>query len=222
MTPSVLSTSSTRARSVDPGGDTLDLLRMCALRMRAIRSPSGSFRAIARSASPARFDQAGDDAPGAELPQSDAAHPELAIEAARPPGDLAAVANARARGIARQLRQLERGREPLLGRQRLVARDRLEPRSPAGEFLRQLAPPVVRFDRTLLRHLALLAFSVCGKLPHCRNGKLNTASSARASSSVSAVGLPAPAPAPLSRLLLGSHPGEDVSSLVATVVLPAP
>src|SRR5216684_537237 len=155
-----IDTSSTRARSVDPGVDTLDLLRICALRMRAIRSPSGSFRAIVRSSSPARFDETGDDAPGAELSQGDAAHPELAIEAARAPGDLAAVANARARGVARQLRQLERRREPLLGRQRLVARDRLEPGSPAGEFLRQLAPPVVLFDRALLRHLGLLAFRV--------------------------------------------------------------
>src|ERR1700680_3620143 len=160
MYPSLLSTSRTRARSVDPGVDTLDLLRICALRMRAIRSPSGSFRAIVRSSSPARFDKAGDDALGAELPQGDAAHPELAIEAARPPGDLAAVADARARGIARQLRQLERGGEPLLGRQRLVARDRLEPGPPAGEFLRQPAPPVVLFARTLLRPLALLAFRV--------------------------------------------------------------
>src|ERR1700726_3991410 len=108
--------------------------------MRAIRSPSGSFRAIVLSSSPARLDQPGDDAFGAELPQGDAAHPELAIEAAWPPGDLAAVANPRARGIARQLRQLERRREPFLGGQRLVARDRLEAGSPAGEFLRKLAP----------------------------------------------------------------------------------
>src|ERR1051326_3751183 len=160
MYPSFSSTSSTRARSADPGLDTLDLLRICALRMRAIRSPSGSLRAIVRPSSPARLDEARDDALGAELPQRDAAHLELAVEPARPPGDLAAVAHARGRGIARQLRQLQRRREPLLGRQRLVARDRLEPGSPAGELLRQPAPPVVLLDRALLRHLDLLAFRV--------------------------------------------------------------
>src|ERR1051326_1488777 len=85
MYPSFSSTSSTRARSADPGLDTLDLLRICALRMRAIRSPSGSLRAIVRPSSPARLDEARDDALGAELPQRDAAHLELAVEPARPP-----------------------------------------------------------------------------------------------------------------------------------------
>src|SRR5947209_4996432 len=128
--------------------------------MRAIRSPSGSCRAIVRSSSPPRLDEAGDDALGPELAQRDAAHPELAVKPPRPSGDLAAVANARARGIARQLRELERGREPLLGRQRLVARDRFEPGSPARELLRELATPLVLLDRTRLRHLDLLVFRV--------------------------------------------------------------
>src|SRR5262249_10798577 len=128
--------------------------------MRAIRSPSGSFRAIVRPSSPARLDETRDDALRAELPQCDAAHPELAIEPARPPGDLAAVADARARGIARQLRELERRREPLLGRPRLISGDRSEPGPPAREFFRQLAPSVVLLDRACLRHLGLLAFRV--------------------------------------------------------------
>src|SRR5271154_3366850 len=44
---------------------------------------------VHREASPARLDQAGDQAPGAEIPHRDAAHPELAVIPARAPGHLA-------------------------------------------------------------------------------------------------------------------------------------
>src|ERR1043166_8736702 len=110
--------------------------------------------------SPARLEEAWDEALRAEIAQCDAAHPELAVKGARPSGHLAAVANARLRGIARHLRELERGGKALLHGERLVVCDLLKPRAPAGILLGELAPPVVLLDRTLLRHLGLLGVRV--------------------------------------------------------------
>src|SRR5215467_2766091 len=186
MKPSVLSTSSTRSRCLEPGIETLDLLRICALRIRAIMSPIGSFTAIAPS-SPARLHKARDEAFGAKLAQRDAAQAMLAVIRARTPAELAAVADARLRGIARYFGKLQGGSKTLFHRQLLVVRDRLELRAPIGKFLCHLSPPVVLLDRTLLRH----SFAPCGSAyeawPHCRNGKLNAVSSARASSSLRAL-----------------------------------
>src|SRR5215470_5895522 len=128
--------------------------------MRAIMSPSGSI--IGATSLPARLDQARDQPAGTEIAQRDARHLELAIEAARPAGELAAIADAARRRVARQLRELERRREPLLHRLALVARDRFQPGAPARILLAQLAPPVVLLDRALLRHQCLLAFRVRG------------------------------------------------------------
>src|SRR5689334_12642505 len=114
--------------------------------MRERRSPSGSFMDIVRASSPARLQQSGDQPLGAELPQRDARQFMLAVVAARPASELAAIANARSRGVARQLGELQRGGEALLHRLGLVARDRFEPRAPAGIFLRHAAAPVVLFD----------------------------------------------------------------------------
>src|SRR3984885_15205153 len=157
--------------------------------MRVNRSPSGSFIAmIATLLLPARLHETGNQAFGAEIPQRDARQFVLAVIAARPAGYLAAVADAGGRGIARHFGKFQRGGETLLDRLRLVARDRPEPRAPAREFLRHPAAPVVLLDRTLLRHLVLLAVPRLRLVePHCRNGKLNAVSSARASSSLRAV-----------------------------------
>src|SRR5215467_8074233 len=182
MKPSLLSTSSTRSRCLEPGIETFDLLRICALRMRAIMSPIGSFTAIA-SSSPARLHEARNKAPGAKLAQRDAAQAMLAVKPTWTATELAAVTNARLRGIAWQFCKLQGSGKTLLHRQLLVVRDRLKLRASIGKFLRHLAPPVVLFNRTLLRH----TFAPCGSAykawPHCRNGKLNAVSSARASSS---------------------------------------
>src|SRR5215831_19099608 len=124
--------------------------------MRAIISPSGSF--ICSTSLPARLDQARDQPLGAEVPQRDARKLVLAVVAARPPGQLAAVAHTRRRRVARKLGELERRGKPLLHRLVLVARNRLEPRTPARIFLAQLAPPIILFDRTFLRHQCLLSF----------------------------------------------------------------
>src|SRR5215831_9356977 len=157
MKPSVLSTSSTRSRCLEPGIETLDLLRICALRIRAIMSPIGSFTAIAPS-SPARLHKARDEAFGAKLAQRDAAQAMLAVIRARTPAELAAVADARLRRIARYFGKLQGRSKTLFHRQLLVVRDRLELRAPVGKFLCHPTPPVVLLDRTLLRH----TFAPCG------------------------------------------------------------
>src|SRR4051812_42202882 len=99
--------------------------------MRAIMSPIGSF--TMGPSSPARLHKAGNEAFGAKLAQRDAAEPMLAVIGARPPGHLAAIADAGCGGIARQLGELQGRREALLHRQFLVLHDCLELLTPAGE-----------------------------------------------------------------------------------------
>src|SRR5262245_16145320 len=151
MNPSVLSTSSTRSRCFEPGIETFDLFRICALRMRAIISPIGSLTAIAPSL-PARLHKARNQALRSELAQCDTAQAMLAVVGARAAAQLAAVADARLRRVARQLGQLQRRRKTLFHRQLLVVRDRFQLRAPVGVLLCHPAPSVVLLDRTLLRH----------------------------------------------------------------------
>src|SRR5689334_19415589 len=113
--------------------------------MRDNRSPSGSFNDM-RSSSPARLHEAGDQTLRAELAQRNAAHLELAVIGARPSGDLAAIAHAVLRGVARQLGKLQRRGETLLHGDALVARDLAQPRAPAGILLGHLRPPLVLLD----------------------------------------------------------------------------
>src|ERR1700761_1885661 len=122
MKPSFLRTSSTLTRSREPGVETLGFLRICALLMRAIRSPMGSFNCM-RPSSPARLHEAGNEALGAKLAQRNAAELVLAIDGARTAGQFAAVAIAVLRRIARQLRKLQRCREALFHRLGLVHGD---------------------------------------------------------------------------------------------------
>jgi len=72
--------------------------------MRVSMSPSGSFISISIS-SPARLHHAGNFSVIAHGAKRDAAHPELAIDPTRPPRNLAAVAHAVRRRVARQLRE---------------------------------------------------------------------------------------------------------------------
>src|SRR5262249_23899049 len=124
--------------------------------MRAIISPSGSFKAIARPSLPARLQEAPDHALRPQLAPRDAAHLELAVVGLRAAGDDAAVVNARRRRIARQLGELQRRREALFHRLGLVVRNRLELGAPLQVLLGQLFSSLVLFDRTLLRHQSLL------------------------------------------------------------------
>src|SRR5215467_11306618 len=164
MKPSLLSTSSTRSRCLEPGIETFDLLRICALRMRAIMSPIGSFTAIATS-SPARLHEARDEPLGAEVAQRDAAEFMLAVIGARTARQFAAVADTRCRRIARQFSELEGGGKPLLHGQLLVAGDRLERNAAVGVTLRHLAPPVILLDHTLLGHAFSSLFPRLRKRP---------------------------------------------------------
>src|ERR1700690_4489501 len=131
--------------------ETFDLARICALRMRAIMSPIGSLTPLAIPLH-ARLHEAGNQGLGDEVAQRDAAETMLAVIGARPAGQLAAIANAGGRGVAREFGELEGGGETLLHRQRLVAGDLLELAATIGELLRHLAPPVVLLDHTLLSH----------------------------------------------------------------------
>src|SRR5438270_12743882 len=97
MYPSVFRTSSTRARSFEPGVETLDLLRSCALRIRVIISPSGSLSDIARFSSPARLDETGYQPLGSQIAKRDSAQFELAVVAARTARHLTAIAKPGAR-----------------------------------------------------------------------------------------------------------------------------
>src|SRR5215212_9172745 len=115
MKPSFLRTSSTLTRSREPGVETLGFLRICALLMGAIRSPIGSFTCM-RSSSPARLHEAGNEPLGAGIAKRDARQLVLAIDGARPAGDLAAVAVAVRRRIARQLGHLHGRGEALFHR----------------------------------------------------------------------------------------------------------
>src|SRR5262249_56178302 len=122
--------------------------------MGAIIAASGSL--ICSTSVPVRLDQARDQPLAAEVPQRDARKLVLAVVAARPPGQLAAVAHTRRRRVARKLGELERRGKPLLHRLVLVARNRLEPRTPARIFLAHLAPPLLLFHPTFLRPQYLL------------------------------------------------------------------
>src|SRR5262249_42553737 len=76
---------------------------------------------------PARLHEAGNQALGAEFTERDARHLVLAIDRARTPRHLTAVAIALRRRVARQLRHLDRRGEPLFHRLGLVHGNRLQP-----------------------------------------------------------------------------------------------
>src|SRR4029079_338076 len=140
MKPSFLRTSSTLTRSREPGVETLGFLRICALLMRAIRSPIGSLTAM-RSSLPARLHEAGNQALGAELAERDARHLVLAVNRARPAGDFAAIAVAVRRPVAQHAGHFQGRCEALFHRIGLVHGNRFQPRTTAGILLRQLLSP---------------------------------------------------------------------------------
>src|SRR5271170_3558526 len=97
-----------------------------ALRMRVSMSAIGSVMLI-RDSLPARLDHARHLTAHRQLAQLDAAEAELAVHAPRAPGQRAAIAQPRGRGIARQLLQLGAGRVAVLVGGLLVV-DHLEQR----------------------------------------------------------------------------------------------
>src|SRR5215831_14128153 len=88
--------------------------------MRVSMSETGSLMLIVVSL-PARLDHAGHLALEREIAELVAAEAELAVHAARPAGERAAVAQAHRRGVARQLLQLvARGFLRLVGGARIL------------------------------------------------------------------------------------------------------
>src|ERR1700719_1764889 len=143
MYPSVLSTSSTLARILEPGVETLGLARICALRIRVMRSLIGSCVDMSDPPLPARLHEPGNQALGAEFTQRDAGQLVLAVGRARTARQLAAVADARRRRVARHLGKLQGRREALLHRLGLVGDDRLQTRALGSGVLGHPLAPVV-------------------------------------------------------------------------------
>src|ERR1700726_2466844 len=160
MYPSAFSTSSTLARIFEPGVETLGLARICALRMRVMRSLIGSCVDMDRPSLPARLHEPGNQALGAEFTQRDAGKLVLAIDRARTSGHLATIADPGRRRIARHFGKLERRRKPLFHRLALVGDDGLQLRALWRSVLGHPLAPVVLLDRTLLCHAWLLGFRV--------------------------------------------------------------
>src|SRR3569623_2942965 len=134
MNPSVLSTSATRSRCLEPGIETLDLARICALRMRVIISPIGSFTISAPL--PARLHKAGNQALVAEVAERDTAQLVLAVERMRTARQLATVMDAHLRGVARPLSELEGRGKALLHRQLHDQHERHQARAARPQFQR--------------------------------------------------------------------------------------
>src|SRR6185437_5411640 len=117
------------------------------LRMRVSKSPTGSVIAMVYGPPlPARLHDAGQGAQRSELPQRQPRQLELAIHGARTARDLAPIANARRRGVARQLGELEPRAEALFRRQPVIDRHRLQLGALGGILLRHLGAPVVLLD----------------------------------------------------------------------------
>src|SRR5690606_14040624 len=151
MYPSFLRTSRTRARSFEPGVETVPRRRSCALRMRVSISPNGSL-IIECPPLPARLHEARNQPLGAEFAQRDARHAELAVIGPRTARHLATVADAGGVRVARQFGQLEARLEALLHGLRLVVRNRQQALAAARVFLHELATELVLLNSAFLSH----------------------------------------------------------------------
>src|SRR5574338_1467522 len=104
------------------------------------------------TASPARLAHARQLAAQRELAQHDPREAELAVVAARAPGDAAAPLHARGAGVAPELREAALGRELVVERRVRVLHD-LAQRRPLGRLLADVRDaPVVAAGLGELRH----------------------------------------------------------------------
>src|SRR5208282_3736355 len=136
--------------------------------MRVSISPMGSPYDINRSPLPARLHHARNLSRRGQVPERNTRQLELAIVGARPPRELAAVAHAHRRAVARQLGELEAGGEALLRRLLLVVRDCLKLVAAARVLLHQPLAPLVLLDRTLLGHAPIsvrVSLRTAGRTP---------------------------------------------------------
>src|SRR5689334_20071155 len=117
------------------------------LRMRVSKSPTGSVIAMVYGLPlPARLHDAGQPAQRRQLTQRQPRQLELAVHAPGPARELAPIADARRRRIARQLGKLEPGGEALLGGELVVDRHRLELGALDGVLLRHFHATLVFLD----------------------------------------------------------------------------
>src|SRR3954447_12413240 len=93
MYPSSLSRRAISTLSFEAGIDVVSCSALLALRMRVSMSATGSVSTVVLL--PRALRHAGDDALVGELPQADAAEPELLVDGARPPAAVAAAVLAR-------------------------------------------------------------------------------------------------------------------------------
>src|SRR6185436_17778853 len=101
---------------------------------------------------PARLDHARDLPVQRDQAQLAAGDPELAVDAARAPGERAAVAQPHRRSVARQLLQLLARREALLGGKLRVVRELEQLLAPGGVLLDGLAALFLAVDDGGLGH----------------------------------------------------------------------
>ena len=126
---------------------------ICPLRMRVSISPKGSLNAIFLAPRlPAGLDDAGQMSGGGQLAQCNARQFHLAVHAASPSRELAAVPNPRLRSVARQFGELHLRREPFLDRLRPILGNRLQRTTLGIVLLGHLDPALVLLDRAGLSH----------------------------------------------------------------------
>src|SRR3546814_1062742 len=101
---------------------------------------------------PARLDHARDLPLRGELPEGDAAQLEAPVARSRPAGEIAPVAAAGRRRVARQLGQLEASGKSLLGGRAAIVGERLQTLALRRIALGQPLAMLVLLDGTLLRH----------------------------------------------------------------------
>src|SRR6266404_1856571 len=128
------------------------------LRMRVSKSPTGSVIMVYGPPLPARLDDAGQSARRRKFSQRQARKLEFAVHGARTARELAPIADARRRRIARQLGELEPGAEALLRRQLVVDSHGFQLGPLGGVLLRHSLAPLVLLDRTRLGHSMSPAF----------------------------------------------------------------
>src|SRR6185369_4019615 len=163
---------------------------------------------------PAGLDHAGDFAPHRDLAQFVAAEAELAVDAARAAGQLAAVAQPGRAGVARQLLQLVPRIETHVLGQLEVVDDRNKLGALFGVLLHHLAALQIAVDDSRFSHGVLgLQFL---------NGNLNAASSAFASASVFAVVAIVIFMPRSASILSYSISGKMICSLTPMLKLPRP
>src|ERR1700755_428116 len=120
--------------------------------MRVSISPSGSFIAMTLPSSPARLDEAWNQALIAKFAQRNARHLHLAIDTARPSRHFTTIAHANDRAVSWQRREADPRLEALFHRTRLIVGEVKQAFATGGELLHQPLLAQIILNRTLLCH----------------------------------------------------------------------